>query len=382
VGEQRLGDIEFKIATRSGDIDRDVISQHARHDHEHGFALGGIDFSRHHRTSRFIFGNRDFTQTRARATGQPPDVIGNFRQTRRERLQRSMKKNDSFVRRERLEFITGRDKRHLRQVGNGFCNAHGIIGMRMQSRSDGGTSQGEFVKRRQRPFDHAVTEIQLGHPARDFLAQRDGRSVLQMGSSKFNNLEKRLRFGEERRAQRFDARKQGGPYFGRQGDVHRRGKRVIRALPEVDVVVGMNGLFGADSSAGHFDGAVGDDFVGIHVCLGTAAGLPNGKWKMVVEFALDDFVRGGHDEPTFFVGEQAQGMVRQGGGFFDESERFDETSGKAVIADGEMGERPLSLSAPITRRIDVDGTERIGFSACGHPRSVADGGGSAYLVFT
>ena len=45
-----------------------------------------------------------------------------------------------------------------------------------------------------------------------------------------------------------------------------------------------------------FDGAIGDDFVGVHVGLRAAAGLPDAQGEVIVEFAGDDFVGGLGDE--------------------------------------------------------------------------------------
>jgi len=45
------------------------------------------------------------------------------------------------------------------------------------------------------------------------------------------------------------------------------------------------------SAAGNFDGAVGDDFVDVHVGLRAAAGLPDAKREVLVEFSIDDFHR-------------------------------------------------------------------------------------------
>ena len=73
-------------------------------------------------------------------------------------------------------------------------------------------------------------------------------------------------------------------------DVHRGRKRVVGRLRHVDVVVRMNRLFAAETSAADFDGAVGDDLVGVHVGLRAAAGLPDFQGEMLVPSPGDDFV--------------------------------------------------------------------------------------------
>src|SRR5260221_1467895 len=42
--------------------------------------------------------------------------------------------------------------------------------------------------------------------------------------------------------------------------------------------------------------SVGDDFVDVHVGLRAAAGLPDAKREVLVEFSIDDFIGGAHDE--------------------------------------------------------------------------------------
>jgi hypothetical protein len=76
------------------------------------------------------------------------------------------------------------------------------------------------------------------------------------------------------------------------GDVHGRREGVVRRLAHVDVIVGMHGLLGAHLAAQHFDGAVGDHLVGVHVRLGAGAGLPDDEREVIVELAVDHFLRG------------------------------------------------------------------------------------------
>ena len=73
-----------------------------------------------------------------------------------------------------------------------------------------------------------------------------------------------------------------GEGFSRR-DVHGGWKGVVGRLRSVDVVVGVNGGFGAQFPAGKFDRTVGDDLVGVHVGLRTASCLPHAKGKVVVE---------------------------------------------------------------------------------------------------
>ena len=86
-------------------------------------------------------------------------------------------------------------------------------------------------------------------------------------------------------------------------DVHDGGKRVVRRLPAVDVVVRMDRLFRADDAAGELDRAVGDHLVGIHVRLRAGTGLKHDQRKFAVELAVDHFLRRALDQRDL-VGRQ------------------------------------------------------------------------------
>ncbi len=77
--------------------------------------------------------------------------------------------------------------------------------------------------------------------------------------------------------------------------MHGRRKRVVRRLAHVDMIVGMDRLFGAALAAQKLIGAVGDHLVEVHVGLGAGTGLPHQQGKMIVELAVDHFLSGFDD---------------------------------------------------------------------------------------
>jgi hypothetical protein len=91
----------------------------------------------------------------------------------------------------------------------------------------------------------------------------------------FDDVRKFPGFGVESVAKFFYGGEKTPHGFRGRGDVHGGGEGVVGRLRHVDVVVGMNGLFAAHDAAGNFDGAVGNDFVDVHVGLRAAAGLPD-----------------------------------------------------------------------------------------------------------
>ena len=73
-------------------------------------------------------------------------------------------------------------------------------------------------------------------------------------------------------------------------DVHRGRECVVGRLTPVDVVVGVDRVLGADLAPCYLDRTVCDDLIGVHIGLGSAAGLPDHERKMIVEPTIDDFL--------------------------------------------------------------------------------------------
>ena len=172
-------------------------------------------------------------------------------------------------------------------------------------------------------------------------------------------------FGVQRVAQFFHRGQQAARGFRGGGDVHGGGKGVVGGLRHVDVVVGMNGLLAAHFAAGDFDGAVGDDFVDVHVGLRAAAGLPDAQREMIVELAGNDFVGGLGDELGFFVGEFAEILIDEGGGFFEDAEGANQFGRHGVFADGEMDQGAGGLRAVVAVGWDFHLAHAVGFGAGG-----------------
>ena len=156
----------------------------------------------------------------------------------------------------------------------------------------------------------------------------------------------------------------GGDALGR-GDMHRGRERVVRRLAHIDVIVGMNRLFGAELAAEQFVGAVGDHLVEVHVGLGAGAGLPDHQRKMIVELAFDDLARGAGNGAGAALVDQAELAVGFRGGELDDAERVNDRHRHAVVADAEILPRPFGLRAPVTIGGNLDRTEAVGLGARG-----------------
>ena len=125
-------------------------------------------------------------------------------------------------------------------------------------------------------------------------------------------------------------------HAGSCGNVHRGRKRIVRRLRHIHVIVGVNGLFASHHATRYFDGAIRDHFIGIHVRLGAAAGLPHVKRKMLVEFAGNHFIRGLHDQPSLICGKLSEVPIYERGSLFKDSKRANELGGHGFAPNIEM----------------------------------------------
>jgi len=100
------------------------------------------------------------------------------------------------------------------------------------------------------------------------------------------------------------------------------------------LVVGMDGFLLPISPPAIFDGAIGDDFVDVHVGLRAAAGLPDAKREVAVEFSGDDFIGGLGDELGLFRRKLAEVLIDQRGGFL--------RMPKARMSSGGMTSLPMA----------------------------------------
>ena len=73
--------------------------------------------------------------------------------------------------------------------------------------------------------------------------------------------------------------------------MHCRWEGIVGGLTEIDVVVGVNGFFGAERSAEDLAGPVRDHLVEVHVGLGARPGLPDHEGEMIVQLAVNDLGR-------------------------------------------------------------------------------------------
>ena len=368
--DQRLVDVHFEIAAGAAKTHRDVIGHHLHGDHRERFALGRIDLARHDRGARLILRDFQFRKSGARPARHQANVVGDLVQRYRERAQRSGQLDQRIVGALHGEFVGRGDEGQAGELGDLGRRRFGKAGRRVDARSDRRAAQRQAVHALQRSFD--PLEIVRQHPgiAGPFLAQGQRGGVLHVGPPDLDDVAPGLRLRVDRIVQGGNRGNQALLHIDGRRDVHRRRKRIIRRLRHVDVIVGMNRRVAPKRRAGKLAAPVGDHLVDVHVELGAAARHPHMQRKHVVMLAGQDFVAGLHDQLVTLIVEPLAGMVRDGGGFLQDGVGSDHLTRNQILADAEMLERALGLSAPQLVRRHFNHTEAVGFfSRVGHGAS-------------
>src|SRR5882762_8610419 len=123
----------------------------------------------------------------------------------------------------------------------------------------------------------------------------------------------------------------------------------------------MDRFFAAQNATGNLDSTIRDHFVGIHVRLRAAAGLPDAQGKVVVELAGNYLICRLFDELQLVARKFSKFMIDDRGGLFENAEGADHFARHAIVADSEMDQATLGLRTPILVRGHLNLAHRIGF---------------------
>ena len=244
----------------------------------------------------------------------------------------------------------------------------GKPGRRVDARAHRRATERQLIHALQRSFDPLQIVRQHAGIAGPFLAQCQRRRVLHMGSADLDDVVPLLRPSRaiaSRSAVTAGIRRcftlTAAAMYMAEGNV------VVRRLRHVDVIVGMNRRLAAERRAGELAASVGDHLVDVHVELGAAAGHPDMQREHVVMLAGENFVAGLNDQLVTLIVEPLAGVVGGGGGFLQGGIGGDHLARNQILADAEMLERALGLSAPQLVGRHFDHAEAVGlFSHVGH----------------
>ena len=119
-------------------------------------------------------------------------------------------------------------------------------------------------------------------------------------------------------------------------------------------------------AAENFDGAVGDDFVGVHVRGGACASLDWVAQELVMELTGNDLIAGLADGVLNLFVHLAYHAVADCTGFFDLSHRVDELRLQLLAGDVEVFRAAQRLYAIVSVNWDFSFTDGVFFNTVFH----------------
>ena len=159
------------------------------------------------------------------------------------------------------------------------------------------------------------------------------------------------------------------------GHVDDRRRHVVRGLPEVHVIVGVDRPPGPQRHPEQLVGPVRDHLVGVHVRGGAAAGLEDVDPEVVVEQPVGDLAGRRHDGLRERRVEQAEVGVGPGGGPLERPEDPEVPARQTEVADGERLDRALGLGPPQDVVGDVHRSAEVALLPVPRQRRRTRGGG-------
>jgi hypothetical protein len=232
-------------------------------------------------------------------------------------------------------------------------------GVRVQTRADRCAAERQLVEVRHRGLEVLQRVLELRRPARDLLAERERRGVLQVGAPDLDDVLRGLCFFEKHVAQPPHRRHHVVSDRVCRRHVDRGGEGVVGGLALVDVVVGVDEPRLAALAAEDLARAVGQHLVDVHVGLRPAARLPHHQRELVLVLAREHLVGRCDDRLAFSLVEQLQLDVDERRGLLDQHQRADQLARHLLGRDLEVLQRALRLSAPQPVRRDRDLAEAV-----------------------
>ena len=265
--EERLEDVEFELAGEAADGGGHVVAHDLGGEHGEGFALGGVDFARHDGGAGFVFGELELAEAAAGAGAEVADVLGDFEEGAGERVEGAAGFDDGVVGGEEFEFVGRGVEGGVGELADFFGDAFGEADEGVEAGADCGAALGELAEMGKTAVEPLEVAVELGDVAAEFLAEGQWSGVLKVGSADFDDAFEGVGFGFEGVAEGLEGWDEVALNLKDGSNVHDGWEGVVGRGRHVDVVIGMDRLLRTHCSSEDLDGAIGDDFVGIHVGL-------------------------------------------------------------------------------------------------------------------
>ena len=288
----RLEDVECKVALRSCKGHGGLVAKHLGAQHGHALALSGVDLAGHDGRTGLVLGKLELSKTAAGTGAEEANVLGDLEEGGGQSDELSVGLDNGVVCGQSLKLVWCRLEFLSRHLAHFSGNILGKALEGVEASADGGTTLSQKPQARKSRLNALDAVLQLLHVAGELLAEGQRSSILQVCPANLDNLVELLRLLVKRILQAVECREQLLLEFEDGGNVHDGREGVVGGGGHVDVVIGVDRLLTAHGSAEDLNGAVGDDFVGVHVGLGARTGLPHDERKVVDELEGGDLGRG------------------------------------------------------------------------------------------
>lgn len=286
--DEGLVNVELELAVHATNGGSNVVAHDLGANHGQGLALSGVDLAGHDGRARLVLGQVELTETTSGTAAKVANVLGNLGQGTSQGVERTVSLDNGVVGSESLELVGSSDELlagHLADLGgNGLGEAHESV----DTGTDSSSSLSKLLEVRERALNTLETLVELGNVAGELLGEGQRSGILQVSASNLDDVLglELVNLLLESVAERLDGGDQAVLDLENGSNVHDGREGVVGGGRAVDVVVGVDGLLGTHGATEDLDSSVGDDFVGVHVGLGTRASLPNDEREVVEELEV------------------------------------------------------------------------------------------------
>lgn len=145
-------------------------------------------------------------------------------------------------------------------------------------------------------------------------------------------------------------------------NMYRRRKGVVRRLPLVDMIVGVNCLHRARIVPEILAATVGNDLVDIHVCRGPGTCLKGIDGEVSGESSLVNFAGNFRNEGSVFIRNFSANRICPGCRLFNKAVGLDDAGVHRLAANLEVMNRPLGGSSIERTRWNADLSHAVCFN--------------------
>jgi hypothetical protein len=166
-------------------------------DHGEGLALGRVDLSGHDGRSRFVLGEREFSETATRPGTEVTDIVGNLVERTSDNVHSTGSLDNRIVSGESFELVGSSLEGETSNLGDfgSDLDIESLSGV--ESSSDSGSSLSELRETRENVLDSFDAVRDLLNVTGELLSESKRSSVLQVSSSNLDDVIESLLLLEE-----------------------------------------------------------------------------------------------------------------------------------------------------------------------------------------